>query len=92
MLNDQESGRRNQRTAERRVGKERRRSNGRRRIDQENWFEAKAVFNASEACRYMGISRPTFLKLVNQGRFRAQKMGRGWKILKSEIDRFLLGG
>jgi excisionase family DNA binding protein len=92
MLKDQESGRKSQRAPDRRARMDRRCGNGRRRIDQDSYYETKPVLNASEACRYMGISRPTFLKLVNQGRFRAQKLGRGWKILKSEIDRFLLGG
>ena len=92
MLKGQQSSRRIQPAADRRAGVERRRSNGRRRIDQDTYFEGKAVLSAGEACGYMGISRPTFLKLVYEGRIRAQKMGRGWKVLKSEIDRFLLGG
>lgn len=92
MFKEQESGRKGLRASDRRAGTERRRSSGRRRIDQDSYYESKAVLSVGEACCYIGISRPTFLKLIYEGRIRAQKMGRGWKVLKSEIERFLLGG
>jgi excisionase family DNA binding protein len=50
------------------------------------------VFNTLEACRYLRISRPTFLKLVSRGKIRAQKIGKGWKVLETELQRFLLAG
>ena len=50
------------------------------------------VFNTSEACRYLRISRPTFLKLIAAGKIRAQKIGKGWKVLETEPERFLLTG
>lgn len=50
------------------------------------------VFNTVEACRYLRISRPTFLKLVARGKIRARKIGRGWKVLETELERFLLTG
>jgi excisionase family DNA binding protein len=50
------------------------------------------VFNTSEACHYLRISRPTFLKLIASGKIRAQKLGKGWKVLDSELERFLLAG
>jgi excisionase family DNA binding protein len=71
---------------------ERRTSRGRRRVDTNSWFENQAVLNTGEACRYLRISRPTFLKLIEEGRIRAQKIGRGWKVLRRELDRFLTGG
>jgi excisionase family DNA binding protein len=50
------------------------------------------LFNTREACHYLRISRPTFLKLVAAGKIRAQKLGRGWKVLDTELERFLLTG
>jgi excisionase family DNA binding protein len=48
------------------------------------------VFNTVEACRYLRISRPTFLKLISRRKIRARKIGRGWKVLETELERFLL--
>ena len=50
----------------------------------------KRVLNTSEACRYLRISRPTFLKYIAAGKIRAQKIGRGWKVLETELERYLL--
>lgn len=50
----------------------------------------KRVFNTGEACRYLRISRPTFFKLVAAGKIRAQKIGKGWKVFETELERFLL--
>jgi excisionase family DNA binding protein len=52
----------------------------------------RKVFNTSEACRYLQISRPTFLKLISAGKIRARKIGKGWKVLDSELERFLMAG
>jgi len=49
------------------------------------------VLTTKEAIEYLRISKPTFLKYVSQGRIRAVKAGKGWKVLKAELDRFLMG-
>ncbi len=49
------------------------------------------IFTTQEACSYLRISRPTFLKYIYMGRIKAAKVGKGWKVLKSELDRFLKG-
>lgn len=49
------------------------------------------VLTTKEACDYLRISRPTFLKYLNLGRIKGIKAGKGWKVLKSELDRFLKG-
>ncbi len=49
------------------------------------------VLTTQEACGYLRISRPTYLKYLYEGKIRAVKLGRGWKVLKSELDRFLKG-
>jgi excisionase family DNA binding protein len=50
-----------------------------------------SVMTTREACRYLRISRPTYLKHLYKGKIRGVKVGKGWKVLKSELDRFLKG-
>ncbi len=52
----------------------------------------KRVLTTREACRYLRVSRPTFLKMIADGKIKAQKVGRGWKVLESELERFLVTG
>jgi excisionase family DNA binding protein len=49
------------------------------------------VMTTLEACDYLRISRPTYLKYLYTGRIRGAKVGKGWKVLRSELDRFLRG-
>ena len=49
------------------------------------------VLTTREACNYLRISRPTYLKYIYLGRIKGAKAGKGWKVLKSELDRFLKG-
>jgi excisionase family DNA binding protein len=49
------------------------------------------VMTTLEACNYLRISRPTYLKYLYGGKIRGAKVGKGWKVLKSELDRFLKG-
>jgi excisionase family DNA binding protein len=63
-----------------------------RRNNHASTITLPPVFNTSEACHYLRISRPTFLKLIASGKIRAQKLGKGWKVLDSELERFLLAG
>jgi excisionase family DNA binding protein len=53
--------------------------------------ESHTVLTTREACQYLRISRPTYLKYIYEGKIRAKKVGKGWKVLKSELDRFLRG-
>ena len=53
--------------------------------------EPSIVMTTKEACHYLRISRPTYLKYIYMGKIRGAKAGRGWKVLKSELDRFLKG-
>ena len=48
-----------------------------------------SVLTTEEACHYLRISRPTYLKYVYGGKIRSAKVGKGWKVLKSELVRFL---
>jgi excisionase family DNA binding protein len=49
------------------------------------------VLTTKEACKYLRISRPTFLKLIYTHQIRAKKIGRGWKVLRSELEAYLNG-
>ena len=50
-----------------------------------------AILNTKEACEYLKISRPTFLKYIAAGKIKAQKIGSGWKVLKADLDRIVRG-
>lgn len=49
------------------------------------------VLTTDEAIEYLKISKPTFLKYIRIGRIKAIKAGKGWRILHSELYRFLRG-
>ena len=53
--------------------------------------ERDTVLTTEEAMEYLRISKPTFLKYIRLGRIRAIKAGKGWRILQSELYRFLKG-
>ena len=49
------------------------------------------VLTTDEAIEKLNISKPTFLKYYRLGRIKAIKAGKGWRILQSELHRFLKG-
>jgi excisionase family DNA binding protein len=53
--------------------------------------ESDAVLTTEEAIDYLKISKPTFLKYIRLGRIKAIKAGKGWRVLESELTRFLRG-
>ncbi len=54
-------------------------------------MEKDSVLTTDEAIHYLKISKPTLLKYIRLGRIRAIKAGKGWRILQSELNRFLKG-
>ena len=54
-------------------------------------FEKEEVLTTEEAIQYLKISKPTFLKYIRLGRIKAIKAGKGWRVLQSELNRFLKG-
>jgi len=50
------------------------------------------VLTTDEAIQYLKISRPTYFKCIYQGRINAIKVGSGWRVLQSELNRFLKSG
>jgi excisionase family DNA binding protein len=54
-------------------------------------LEKEVVLTTDQAIKYLKISKPTFLKYIHLGRIKAIKAGKGWRILESELYRFLRG-
>ncbi len=50
-----------------------------------------AVLTTQEACDYLRISKPTYVKYIITGKIKGTKAGNGWRVLKSELERFLKG-
>ncbi len=82
--------------------KQHRREDRRKNPDRRNGYDRRTnyagdaadsniIFNTLEACQYLKISRPTYLKYIASGKIKARKIGRGWKVLKQELDRFIRG-
>jgi excisionase family DNA binding protein len=55
------------------------------------FMQKDVVLTTEEAMEYLKISKPTFLKYIRLGRIKAIKAGKGWRILQSELYRFLKG-
>lgn len=56
-----------------------------------SWVEKDEVLTTDEAIKYLKVSKPTLLKYIRLGRIKAIKAGKGWRILQSELYRFLRG-
>jgi len=54
-------------------------------------MQKDSVLTTDEAIEYLKISKPTFLKYIRLGRIKAIKAGKGWRVLQSELYRFLRG-
>ena len=77
---------------ERRRNPDRRKSYGRRIDGFQMPAENNEILNTKEACSYLKISRPTYLKLINAGKIRAKKIGNAWKVFKFDLDRWIREG
>ncbi len=53
--------------------------------------KVNAVLTTQEACDYLRISKPTYVKYIINGKIKGAKAGNGWRVLKSELERFLKG-
>ena len=52
---------------------------------------ATRAFDVTQTAEYLSLDRTTVLRMCNQGRIKAVKIGRDWRISKAELDRLLLG-
>jgi len=50
------------------------------------------VLTTDEAAQYLKISKATLLNHIRQRKIRTIKVGRSWRILQSELYRFLKKG
>ena len=57
-----------------------------------SFMRSDSVLTSDEAIQYLRISKPTFLKYIRLGRIKAIKAGKGWRVLHSELYRFLKQG
>ncbi|MBC7083657.1 MAG: helix-turn-helix domain-containing protein [Firmicutes bacterium] len=57
--------------------------------DEKKWPE---VMTAPEAAQYLRVDIRSVWKLLSEGKIRGARVGRVWRIAKSELDRFLRGG
>jgi len=53
--------------------------------------ENERVLTSDEAIEFLKISKPAYLKYIHAGKIRAVKAGNGWRVLYSELLRFLQG-
>ncbi len=49
------------------------------------------VLNTTEAMNYLRTTRVTILKMVHEGRLKANKVGREYRFLQDELDKYLRG-
>jgi excisionase family DNA binding protein len=54
-------------------------------------WKSDEVLTTKEAMEFLKISKPTFLKCIRNREIKAIKVGNGWRILQSELYRFLAG-
>ncbi len=54
-------------------------------------IEKDSVLTTDEVINILRISKPTILKYIRVGRLKAIKAGKGYRILQSELNRFLKG-
>ena len=66
-------------------------NSGAQRMNSDLNQRQDAVLITREACDYLRISRPTYVKYLYTGRIKGIKAGKGWRVLRSELDRFLKG-
>jgi len=54
-------------------------------------MENEEILTSNEAIKYLKTSKKTLFKMVEEGKIRANKLGRNYRFLKKELDRFVLG-
>jgi excisionase family DNA binding protein len=52
-------------------------------------IEAKLLLSLSEAQALTGLGRSTLLATIDDGTLKARKIGRGWKIKRADLEKFV---
>ena len=47
------------------------------------------IMTMTEVQDYLRITKPTMVKILKEGKLKGKKVGRQWRILRSEVDRYL---
>ncbi len=55
-------------------------------------MKTEEVLTSNEAIKYLKTSKVSLFRLVREGRIKANKIGRNYRFLKDELDKFLRGG
>ena len=75
--------------SDRRNGSDRRLNGNGHSAELEDANGQDDILTTKEACEYLKVSRPTYLKCIANGKIKAKKVGRGWRALKSELKKSL---
>lgn len=51
----------------------------------------REVLTSKEAMEYLRITQTTLLKLVREGGLKGNKVGRNYRFLKEDLDKFIRG-
>ena len=49
------------------------------------------VLTTKEATRYLKTTKQTLLQMVHDGKVKANKVGKGYRFLQEELDKYLRG-
>ena len=49
------------------------------------------VLTTREATEYLKTTKQTLLKMVHEGKIRGNRIGRGYRFLQDELDKYLRG-
>jgi len=49
------------------------------------------VMTTNEAIKYLKTTKKTFLKMVHEGKIKGNKLGRSYRFLSEDLDRFVRG-
>ncbi len=51
----------------------------------------KKVLTTEQAAKYLQVSKQTLIKMIKEGKLKANKIGRCYRLLQEEIDKYLKG-
>ncbi|MEW5802373.1 MAG: helix-turn-helix domain-containing protein [bacterium] len=54
-------------------------------------MENETVMTTNEAIEYLKTTKKTFLRMVHEGKIRGNKLGRSYRFLREDLDRFVRG-
>ena len=49
------------------------------------------VLTMKEAAEYLKTTRQTILKMINAGKIKSNKVGRGYRFLQEDLDKYIRG-